>query len=181
MGYRADELQKTLGGRVPGADDLKALTYLDGVVHETLRLYPPGVVSARKVIRDLWFDGHRIRAGRLRLFTPYVTHRLPELWPEPLQFRPERWDPDAPHRRKPAPHEFLPFSGGPDRCIGSAIATTEMTLMLARLLARTSLRLPAQRVRASGYAALRPRHGLTVELTEQPVRVSVEVTTAGVR
>ena len=165
----ADEVEKTLGGRVPGADDLKALTYLNGVVHETLRLYPPGVVSARKVIRDLWFDGHRIRAGRLLLFSPYVTHRLPELWPEPLQFRPERWDPDSPDYRKPGPHEFLPFSGGPHRCIGSAMATTELTVMLARLLARTSLRLPDQHVRASGFAALRPRHGLTTEFTEHPV------------
>lgn len=166
----ANEVQSILGGRVPGADDLKALTYLNGVVHETLRLYPPGVISARKVIRDLWFDRHRIRAGRLLIFSPYVTHRLPELWPEPLQFRPERWDPDSPHHRKPAPHEFLPFSGGPHRCIGSAMATTEMTVMLARLLTRASLRLPAQRIRASGFAALRPRHGLIVEPTEQPVR-----------
>jgi hypothetical protein len=166
----ADEVKQTLGGRVPDADDLDALTYLNGVVHETLRLYPPGVVSARKVLRDLPFGGHRIRAGRLLLFSPYVTHRLPELWPEPLQFRPERWDPDSPHYRKPGPHEFLPFGGGPHRCIGWAMATTEMAVMLARLLARTSLRLPAQRIRASGFAALRPRHGLTVELTEQPVR-----------
>ncbi len=165
-----NEIQSILGGRVPGADDLKALTYLNGVVHETLRLYPPGVVSARQVIRDLWFDGRHIRAGRLLLFSPYVTHRLPELWHEPLQFRPERWDPDSPHYRKPGPHEFLPFSGGTHRCIGSVMATTEMTVMLARLLARTSLRLPAQRVRASGFAALRPRHGLIVEPTEQLVR-----------
>jgi cytochrome P450 len=163
-----DEVQRTLGGRVPGADDLKALSYLNGVVHETLRLYPSGVVSARKVIRDVWFNGHRIRAGRLLVFSPYVTHRLPELWPEPLEFRPERWVPGSPYYRKPAPHEFLLFSGGPHRCIGSAMATTEMTVMLARLLARTSLRLPAQRIHATGFAALRPRHGLTVELTEQP-------------
>ena len=106
-----------------------------------MRLYPPGVVSARKVIRDLWFNGHRIRAGRLLLFSPYVTHRLPELWPEPHQFRPERWDPDSPDYREPGPHGFLPFSGGPHRCIGSAMATTELTVMFARLLARTSLRL----------------------------------------
>lgn len=165
-----EEIEKALGGRVPDAEDLNALTYLNGVVHETLRLYPPAVASARNVIRDLSFDGHRIRAGRLLIFSPYVTHRLPELWPKPLQFRPERWDPDSPHYRKPGPHEFLPFGGGPHRCIGSAMATTELTVMLARLLARTSLRLPAQRIRASGFAALRPRPGLTVELTEQPVR-----------
>jgi cytochrome P450 len=163
-----EEVEKALGGRVPDADDLNVLTYLNGVVHETLRLYPPAVVGARNVTRDLSFDGHRIRAGRLLFFSPYVTHRLPELWPEPLQFRPERWDPDSPHYRKRGPHEFLPFGGGPHRCIGSAMATTELTIMLARLLARTSLRLPAQRIRASGFVALRPQPGLTVELAEQP-------------
>jgi cytochrome P450 len=165
----ADEVRKILDGQIPDATDLKKLTYLNGVVHETLRLYPPGVISGRKVTRDLSFDGHHIPAGRMLIFSPYVTHRLPELWPEPLQFRPERWDPVSPLYRKPAPYEFLPFGGGTHRCIGSVFATTELTVMLARLLARVSLRLPDQRIRASGYAALRPRHGLTVELTEQPV------------
>jgi len=169
-GAAAAEVRRILGGGLPGAADLKALTYINGVVHETLRLYTPAVVSARKVMRDLWFDGHRIRAGRLLLFSPYVTHRLPELWPEPLQFRPERWDPDTPRYRKPAPHEFLPFGGGLHKCIGSVFATTEMTVMLARLVARTSLRLPVQRIRASNFVAMRPRPGLTVELMEQPVR-----------
>lgn len=108
----ADEVNRVLGGRPPAAGDVEALTYLNGVVQETLRLYPPGVISARRVMRDLWFDGRRIRAGRLLIFSPYVTHRLHELWPEPTQFRPQRWDPAAADYRKPAPHEFLPFSGG---------------------------------------------------------------------
>ena len=72
---------------------MKALTYLNGIVHETLRLYTPGVISARKVKRDLNFEGHRIRAGRMLLFSPYVTHRIPELWPQPKEFRPQRWEP----------------------------------------------------------------------------------------
>ncbi|MGO9925587.1 MAG: cytochrome P450 [Mycobacterium sp.] len=162
----ADEVQRVLGGRPPTAGDLAALTYLDGVVHETLRLYPPGVISARRVMRDLWFDGHRIRAGRLLIFSPYVTHRLPELWPDPTEFRPQRWDPSTPDYRKPAPHEFIPFSGGLHRCIGAVMATTEMTVMLARLVARTKLRLPAQRIRAHHPAALSPRPGLTVEIAD---------------
>ena len=163
----AAEVQQSAGDRPVGAPDFKALTYLNGVVRETLRLYPPAVISARKVIHDLEFAGHRIPAGRLLLFSPYVTHRLPDLWPEPRHFRPERWDPTSPQYRKPAPHEFLPFGGGPHRCVGSVMAITEMTVMLARLLARTSLRLPAQRIRASGFAAMRPRHGLVVEVTGQ--------------
>jgi len=162
----ADEVARLLGDRPPGPDDVNSLRYLNGVVHETLRLYTPGVISARRVMRDLWFDGRRIRAGRLLIFSPYVTHRLPELWPEPTEFRPTRWDPDSPDYRKPAPHEFIPFSGGLHRCIGAVLATTEMTVMLARLVARTKLRLPAQRIRARHFAALAPQPGLTVEITD---------------
>jgi len=162
----AEEVHRVLGGRPPTARDLEALTYLNGVVHETLRVYPPGVISARRVMRDLWFDGHRIRAGRLLIFSPFVTHRLPDLWPEPTEFRPLRWDPGAPDYRKPAPHEFIPFSGGLHRCIGAAMATTEMTVMLARLVTRTTLRLPAQRIRAHNLAALAPRPGLTVDIVD---------------
>jgi cytochrome P450 len=160
----ADEVTRVLGDRPPAAADLDALTYLNGVVHETLRLYSPGVISARRVMRDLRFDGHRIPAGRLLIFSAYVTHRLPELWPSPLEFRPARWDPGSPDYRKPAPHEFIPFSGGLHRCIGAVMATTEMTVMLARLVARTRLRLPAQRIRAANLAALSPKPGLTVEI-----------------
>jgi cytochrome P450 len=161
----AEEVNRLLGGRPPTAKDISALTYLNGVVHETLRLYSPGVISARRAMRDLSFDGHRIRAGRLLIFSAYVTHRQPELWPEPREFRPRRWDPEAPDYRKPAPHEFIPFSGGLHRCIGAVMATTEMTVMLARLVARTTLALPAQRIRAANVAALSPHPGLAVEIT----------------
>jgi hypothetical protein len=162
----ADEVNRVLGDRRPAAGDLDGLTYLNGVVHETLRLYSPGVISARRVMRDLWFDGHRIRAGWLLIFSAYVTHRLPELWRDPTGFRPERWNPDSSDYRKPAPHEFIPFSGGLHRCVGAIMATTEMTVMLARLVARTRLRLPPQCIRAVNVAALAPRPGLTVDVID---------------
>jgi cytochrome P450 len=160
----AAEVGRVFGSGPPTAQNLGALTYLNGVVHETLRLYSPGVISARKAKRDLQFDGHRIRAGRTLIFSAYVTHRISDVWPEPEEFRPERWDPDSPHYRRPAPHEFIPFSAGLHRCVGSAMATTEMTVMLARLVARTRLRLPSARIRARNFAALRPWPGLTVEV-----------------
>jgi cytochrome P450 len=162
----AEEVRRVVGGEPPTAADLEALTYLNGVVHETLRLYSPGVISARRVMRDLRFDGHRIRAGRLLIFSAYVTHRLPELWPDPREFRPSRWDPESAGYRKPAPHEFIPFSGGLHRCIGAVMATTEMTVMLARLVARTKLRFPAQRIRAANLAALSPTPGLFVDIAD---------------
>jgi cytochrome P450 len=162
----AAEVGRVLDGRPPTIENLGALTYLNGVVHETLRLFSPGVISARKVKRDLQFDGHRIRAGRMLIFSPYVTHRISGVWAEPEEFRPQRWDPDSPHYRRPAPHEFIPFSAGLHRCVGSAMATIEMTVMLARLAARTRLRLPSQRIRARNFAALRPWPGLTVEVKQ---------------
>lgn len=160
----AAEVEDVLQGRAPDAADLKNLTYLGGVVHETLRLYPPAVISARKVTRELSFAGRRIRAGRTLVFSPYVTHRLPQLWADPLRFEPRRWDPASPGYRRPAPYEFLPFGGGTHRCIGSAFATAELTVMLARLLARTRLHLCDQRIRAGGYAALQPLNGLAVQV-----------------
>jgi cytochrome P450 len=160
----AAEVDRVLGPEPPTAQNIAALTYLNGIVQETLRLYSPGVISARKVKRDLQFDGHRIRAGRLLIFSPYVTHRIDDVWTEAEQFRPERWDPDWPNYRRPAPHEFIPFSAGLHRCVGSAMAITELTVMLARLVAKTTLRLPAQRIGARNFAALRPWPGLTVQV-----------------
>jgi cytochrome P450 len=98
--------------------------------------YPPGDAVLA------WYRrrGPVINAGIAGL----GTHRIGDLWP--------------------APHEFIPFSAGLHRCVGSAMATTEMTVMLARLVARTTLRLPFQRSSARNFAALRPWPGLTVEI-----------------
>jgi cytochrome P450 len=133
--------------------------YLDGVISETLRLHPPGAISARKTLVPLDFSGIDIPAGSMLIFSPYVTHRLPEVWPEPLRFDPTRWDPAGPEYRKPGPHEYLPFGGGPHRCLGAAFATVEMTVLLEQLLARTALRLETFDSRPVGLAAMRPRRG----------------------
>jgi cytochrome P450 len=136
--------------------------YRRAFVSETLRLYAPVVVSARYVARDFSFAGKTIRAGTTLIYSPYVTHRSAEVYDDPLAFRPERWLPGEPGYRKVGPHEFVPFGGGPHRCIGSILATTELTVMLGRLVERTQLRAVAQRVRPTGFAAMRPKHGLRV-------------------
>jgi cytochrome P450 len=142
-----------------GVVDSADWRYLDGVVSETLRLHPPGAISARKSVVPLEFSGSHIPAGSMLIFSPYVTHRLPELWPEPLRFNPARWDPAGPEYRKPGPHEYLPFGGGPHRCLGAAFATVEMTVLLEQLLTRTTLALETCDARPVGLAAMRPRRG----------------------
>jgi cytochrome P450 len=146
--------------------DLGRLTYLTGAVHEALRLYPPAVISVRVAAVEFTVAGVRVRRGDTLVYSPYVTHRLPEVWPDPLRFDPLRWDPEQPGYRRPAPHEFLPFGGGPHRCIGATLATTELTVMLARLLARASVELtPRRRVRLRGLTAVRPRGGVPARVT----------------
>jgi cytochrome P450 len=141
--------------------------YLDAVVSETLRLYPPAVVSARWSVRDFSYDGVRVPARSYVLYSPYVTHRLPELWPDPDRFEPRRWLPDDPRYRKPGPHEYLPFGGGPHRCIGAGFATTELRTLLEQLVRRTRLELvhPERVPHATNLAAMRPRDGLLVRVT----------------
>lgn len=130
--------------------------YLGNVVNETLRLYPPAVVSARVAVETFEFAGKRIKKGTFLLYSPYVTHRLAEVWPDPLRFDPDRWE------RKPAPHEFLPFGGGPHRCIGAGLAVTELTVMLKTLLRRPKPQLLEQRIIPTSVAAMRPKHGIRI-------------------
>jgi hypothetical protein len=93
-----------------------------------------------------------------------VTGRLPELWPDPLAFRPERWDPDAAGYVEPAPYSFVPFGGGYRRCIGFAFATLEIKAVLVRLLQRTTLSLPPQRIEPAGIGTMYPKHGVQVRV-----------------
>ena len=117
-------------------------------------------------MRDLWFDGHRIRAGRLLVFSAYVTHRLPELWPEPTEFRPSRWDPGAPDYRKPAPHEFIPISGGLRRGIGAGHGHHRDDRDACAAGRQDQAAVARQRIRPHDLAALSPRPGLTVAITD---------------
>ncbi len=159
----AAEVRDVLGDRRPNAADLIRLTYLKGVVNEALRLYS-SVLSLRYVAHEFEFSGRRVKQGSTLAFSPYVTHRLPELWPDPLAFRPQRWDPAGPEYQKRGTHQFLPFAAGAHRCVGADLATTQLTVMLARLLAQRSLYLPGQRIRPTRVAGMRPAHGLLVDV-----------------
>ncbi|WP_246342668.1 cytochrome P450 [Actinomadura verrucosospora] len=158
------EVAEVLGGRPPEAADLPRLTYLDGVVQETLRLFPPAVLSARVPVEDFAYAGHRIPAGAMVLYSPYVTHRMPEVWPQAGRFRPERWIPGSDLHRPTTPSTFLPFGGGPHRCIGSTLATVEIKTMLACLLSGPRLRLVSPAVTPTSVTAMRPRGGLPVRV-----------------
>ncbi|MFA1543639.1 cytochrome P450 [Actinomadura monticuli] len=158
------EVAEVVGDRPVRAADLPALTYLDGVVNETLRLFPPAVLSARVPVEDFTYAGHRVPAGAMVLYSPFVTHRMPEVWPQAGRFRPERWDPASRLHRPATASTYLPFGGGPHRCIGSTLATVEIKTMLACLLRGPRLRLVSPAAVPTSVTAMRPRGGLPVEV-----------------
>ncbi|MBL9099341.1 MAG: cytochrome P450 [Myxococcales bacterium] len=105
------------------------LPYLEGVCHETLRLYPILPLVPRTLFKPMQLGEHTIPAGDNVGFCPAIVHRHPDLYPEPDTFKPERW-----LVRKFTPFEFIPFGGGIRRCIGAAFALYEMKLVLAAIL-----------------------------------------------
>ena len=133
--------------------------YVDGVVAESLRLHPPVALLPRVVVEPFTYQDFPVPAGNRVLISPYVTHRIADLWPDPDRFDPHRWDPDLPDHRRPGRHEYLPFGGGPHRCIGAGFAVAEMTVLVEQLLRRTELRLDSVDARPVGLADMQPRSG----------------------
>ena len=127
----------------PSAEQIAALEYLDAVIKETARLNPVVPIVVRQLEADTRIGDYEIPAGNVVAPCIYLTHRRPDLWPEPEAFNPDRFV-----GRRIAPYTFFPFGGGTRHCLGAAFATYEMKIVLARLLSRVSLRPdPGHRVR----------------------------------
>jgi cytochrome P450 len=163
-----NEVRDTIGDRAPTVDDLRAMPLVDGVVRETLRLWPPGVVSGRTAIDDFEVLGYRIAGGSTVLYSPYITHRLPEVWGDPEEFRPERWQ-DG----EPVPYSFVPFGGGYRKCIGFSLATLELQVLAVRLAQQVSWTLDQPTARPSGVATFVPKGGVPITIAESPIRSGV--------
>jgi cytochrome P450 len=161
-----DRLRAEVGAQPIDAERLRGLPYLDGVVSESLRLWPPGAVAGRRLRDPIEAAGLRVPAGLTALYSPFVTQRLPELWPDPLAFRPERWDKDDPSYVEPVPLSYLPFGAGPRRCIGFAFALTEIKVLLAEAVKTVDLELlTRQEPMRESIASLRPKGGVRVRVS----------------
>ncbi|MEQ1719075.1 MAG: cytochrome P450, partial [Hyphomicrobium sp.] len=122
------------GDREPTAADYSALAYTRAVIQETMRIYPPIWGLIRVAVADDVIGGKEIKAGdRVTLFC-YGAHHNPKFWPEPEEFRPERWM--AGNAKKQVKYSYIPFGAGKRSCIGGAMSQVENTLALSILLRR---------------------------------------------
>ena len=131
------ELDAVLGGRAPRPEDAGRLLWLDAVLRETLRLFPPARHIDRCPVSDVTIAGERVRAGTNVLVSPFVTHHDERLHGDAATFAPERWlDAAAPRTGRGS---YVPFGAGVHTCIGEALARSIMTLTLASVARRWRL------------------------------------------
>jgi len=116
-------------GTDPDPEDLAKLPWLGAVIDETLRLRPIVPLVARVLARDFELRGWTLPAGTAVGVSLLLLHRDPEIHPDPMAFRPERFI-----GHTPSPFEYAPFGGGARRCIGAAFAQMEAKLVLSTWL-----------------------------------------------
>ena len=162
------ELVAATGGRAPTVDDLGRLPRLKAVIQETLRLYPPVWTFGRRALGPDELGGTAVRRGDLVVFCPYAIHRLPDLWRDPEEFRPERFE--AGREEQKNKFAYLPFSAGPRICLGASFAMLESQIIMGTLLSRFRARLAdAQPLTPHAQVTLRPSRPVMLRLDRAPL------------
>ena len=153
------EIDRVLAGRLPTFDDLPQLAITERVFAESMRLYPPAWAFGRRTLREVSIGEYTIPENTYVVMSPFVGHRDPRFFPDPLRFDPDRFTPEAKAER--AKFAYFPFGGGARQCIGESFAWMEGTLLIASIAQRFRLSLaPGARVETQALITLRPRYGM---------------------
>lgn len=144
---------------------LRAMPWLDAVISESMRVVPPVGGAFRELIEDVEYGGFRLAKGWTVSMSPGNAHGDQSVWTDPQRFDPERWLPArAEHERHP--FAYIPFGGGPRRCLGEHFAVLELQIVLASLVRGYAWeRVEGQDATLSFFPFPRPKSGLRLRLT----------------
>jgi cytochrome P450 len=151
-------------GHAIHADDLPNLPYTLAVIEETMRLFPPVPMTVRVAFEKTELGGTSIPKGDLVAIVIRNIHRHPAYWPDPLQFRPERFLPE--NKASLNRNAYMPFLTGPHMCIGNHFALMEGQLLLAMMVQKYDLTAsPEQSDEGKMAITMRPKYGMPVRIT----------------
>ncbi|XP_054845110.1 thromboxane-A synthase isoform X2 [Eublepharis macularius] len=152
----------------PDYQKMHELLYLDMVIAETLRMYPPAFRFTRETSKDCVILRQRIPAGFIIEIAAGNLHYNPKIWPEPEKFIPERFTAEAKQQRHP--FSYLPFGAGPRGCIGTKLAVMEIKITLLRILQKfrfqtcPETQIPLQ---LKSQATLGPKNGVYIKIASR--------------
>lgn len=170
------EFESQLTDDLPTLEQLHQLPYLNAVIQESLRLLPPILYTARFATQPFLMGSYDFPRRTVLILSHLISHRLPQYFPEPARFCPERWqNVDLP------PYAYIPFSFGPRLCIGRELSLMEIKLILPLLYRRFKLELqPYTNVsRAVKLTSLTPQDGLMMIARPQDKRFQTTVAPVG--
>jgi cytochrome P450 len=142
----------------PGIEDLPRLGYTERIVREAMRIFPPAYSFGREALADDEILGWLVPAGTTLFVFPWVLHRDPRLFPDPLRFDPDRWSEDF--ERSLPRCAYLPFGAGPRMCVGREFARMELALIVAAIAQRFRIEWGAEPPVPAASITLRPTGGL---------------------
>jgi sterol 14-demethylase len=142
---------------------LREIPQLEGVIKETLRLHPPLIIVMRKVMHDYHYKHWTIEAGKRAAVSIAVSNRMPECFPEPDRFVPERYAPGREEDRQI--FAWIPFGAGRHRCVGAAFGLMQLKAIFSIVLRRYEFEL------AQPADSYRNDHSKMVVQLKQPCRV----------
>jgi cytochrome P450 len=135
------------------------LRELEMVLDETLRKYPPAWVGPRRSIEPFEFEGHTVPGRAFVNYSSWASHHLPDVFPEPEEFRPQRFTPEG--RAALPKGAYVPFGGGSRTCIGMRFGQLEVRAIAALILSRFEFSLPDDfRLEIRQMPTISPKHGL---------------------
>ncbi|KAG7455873.1 hypothetical protein MATL_G00245670 [Megalops atlanticus] len=152
----------------PDYHNVQELKYLDMVISEALRLYPPGFRFAREVEQDCVVNGQVLPKGATLEIPAGFLHYDPEHWREPEKFIPERFTAEAKAKRHP--FAYLPFGAGPRSCVGMRLALLEIRMALVHVFRKFSIvtcsetKIPLE---LRSFSTLAPKNGIFVKIVQR--------------
>lgn len=153
------EIDRELQGHLPAYEDIPRLRYVEMVLAESMRLYPPAWAMGRYARNNFQLGDYFLPAKTTVLISQFITHRDPRFFQDPLRFDPERFTPEAKAKRTKL--TYFPFGAGFRQCIGESFAWMEGVLMLATFAQKWRFSLvPGHRVEPEPLITLRPKFGM---------------------